>query len=79
MHLTTIIFFALLAFFTWRGYQKGFIGSITRVLGWIVAYPAAIVLTKPLAKMIMQHTALDGLIVYLIAGSSIFFIGPLMC
>jgi uncharacterized membrane protein required for colicin V production len=74
MHITTIIFFALLAFFTWRGYQKGFIGSITRVLGWIVAYTAAIVFTKPTAKLIMQHTALDGLLVYFIAGSAIFLL-----
>lgn len=74
MHITTIIFFALLAFFTWRGYQKGFIGSIIRVLGWIVAYPAAIVFTKPTAKLIMQHTALDGLLVYFIAGSAIFLL-----
>ena len=78
MHLPTIVYFALLAFFTWRGYQKGFIGSITRVLGWIVAYPAAIVFTKPLAKLIMQHTALDGLIVYFVAGSSIFLVVSLL-
>ena len=74
MHITTIVFFALLAFFTWRGYQKGFIGSITRVLGWIVAYPAAIFLTKPVAKLLVQHTSLDGLIVYFIAGSGIFLL-----
>lgn len=74
MHITTIVFFALLAFFAWRGYQKGFIGSITRILGWIVAYPAAIVFTKPAAKLIMQHTSLDGLIVYFIAGSAIFLL-----
>lgn len=74
MHITTIVFFALLALFTWRGYQKGFIGSITRVFGWIVAYPAAIVFTKPVAKLLMQYTALDGLIVYFIAGCSIFLL-----
>lgn len=78
MHITTIVFFALLAFFTWRGYQKGFIGSITRVLGWIVAYPAAIILTRPVAKLLMQHTALDGLIVYFIAGSAIFVVVSLL-
>lgn len=78
MHLTSFVFFALLAFFAWRGYQKGFIGSITRILGWIVAYPAAIVFTKPVAKLLMQHTALDGLIVYLIAGSAIFLLVSLL-
>lgn len=74
MQLTTFVFFALLAFFTWRGYQKGFFGSITRILGWIVAYPAAIVFTKPLAKFIMQQTSLDGVFVYFIAGSAIFLL-----
>ncbi len=72
MHISTIVFFALLAFFTWRGYQKGFIQSITRILSWIVAYPAAIFFTKPFAKWLIANTALDGLLVYFIAGASIF-------
>ncbi len=72
MHISTIVFFALLAFFTWRGYQKGFIQSITRILSWIVAYPAAIFFTKPFAKWLIANTALDGLLVYFIAGTSIF-------
>jgi uncharacterized membrane protein required for colicin V production len=59
MHITTLIFFALLAFFTWRGYRKGFIGSITRVLGWIVAYPAAMIFIKPAAELLKQHTGMD--------------------
>jgi uncharacterized membrane protein required for colicin V production len=72
MHLSTIVFFALLAFFTWRGYQKGFIQSITRILSWIVAYPAAIFFTKPLAKWLIANSALDGLLVYFVAGCTIF-------
>lgn len=72
MNTATIIFLAIVAFFAWRGYQKGFIGSLTRVLSWLIAYPAAIVFTKPLAKIIVQNTALDGLIVYFVAGASIF-------
>ncbi|WP_331345506.1 CvpA family protein [Cellvibrio sp. UBA7661] len=78
MSITTIVFFGLLAFFTWRGYQKGFISSITRILGWIVAYPAAIIFTKPVAGLLMQHTALDGLIVYFIAGTGIFLLVSLL-
>lgn len=72
MNTATIIFLAVVAFFVWRGYQKGFIGSITRVLSWLIAYPAAIIFTKPLAKIIIQNTALDGLLVYFIAGACIF-------
>jgi uncharacterized membrane protein required for colicin V production len=74
MQITTLVFFALLAFFIWRGYQKGFIGSITRILSWIVAYPAALIFTPPVAKLLMQHTALTGVIVYFVAGAGIFLV-----
>lgn len=78
MQITTLVFFALLIFFTWRGYQKGFIGSITRILSWIVAYPAAIVFTKPVANLLMQKTALDGVVVYFAAGAGIFLLVSFM-
>lgn len=74
MQITTLVFFALLIFFTWRGYQKGFIGSITRILSWIVAYPAALIFTPTVAALLMQHTVLTGLIVYFIAGAGIFLL-----
>lgn len=78
MQVTTLVFFALLIFFTWRGYQKGFIGSITRILSWIVAYPAALIFTPSVAALLMQHTMLTGLVVYFIAGASIFLLVSFM-
>lgn len=72
MNIATLLFGIIVIIFAWRGYQKGFIGSITRVLSWIVAYPAAIFFTKPFAKFLIQNTALDGVIVYFIAGGTIF-------
>lgn len=74
MNIATIVFIAIVAFFIWRGYEKGFIGSITRILSWVIAYPAAIFFTKPLATIILQHTPIKGLLVYLIAGCSIFLV-----
>lgn len=74
MQVTTLVFFALLIFFTWRGYQKGFIGSITRILSWIVAYPAALIFTPAVAALLMQHTLLTGVIVYFVAGAGIFLL-----
>ena len=76
--MTTIIFIVILAFFTWRGYQKGFVGAISRVLSFIVAYPAAIFLTKPFANILRAHTGLDGLILYLVAGCTIFLVASLL-
>jgi uncharacterized membrane protein required for colicin V production len=76
--MTTIIFIVILAFFTWRGYQKGFVGAISRVLSFIVAYPAAIFLTKPFANILRAHTGLDGLILFLVAGCTIFLVTSLL-
>jgi len=72
MNIATLLFGVIVIIFAWRGYQKGFIGSITRLLSWIVAYPAAIFFTKPFAKVLMQHTALDGIVVFFVAGGVIF-------
>ena len=78
MNFATIVFGAFVFFFLWRGYQKGFVGSITRIVSWLAAYPAAIYFTNPVAKFIFQHTSFDGMIVYFIAGSSIFLIVSLI-
>lgn len=77
MSLSSIVFIVILAFFTWRGYQKGFVGAITRVLSFLIAYPAAIFLTKPFANLLRTYTGLDGLILFLIAGCSIFLLASL--
>lgn len=76
--MATIIFIVILAFFTWRGYQKGFVGAISRVLSFLVAYPAAIFLTKPFANILRAYTGLDGLILYLVAGCMIFLVASLL-
>ncbi|RYZ79994.1 MAG: CvpA family protein, partial [Moraxellaceae bacterium] len=78
MSVTTIVFIVILAFFTWRGYQKGFVGAITKVLSFLIAYPAAIFFTKPFATILRAHTGLDGLILFLVAGCSIFFVVSLL-
>jgi uncharacterized membrane protein required for colicin V production len=78
MSLTTIVFIVILLFFTWRGYQKGFVGAISRVLSFVVAYPAAIFLTKPFAAFLRSYIGLDGLILFLIAGCTIFAVTSLV-
>jgi len=76
--MTTIIFIVILAFFTWRGYQKGFAGTVSGVLSFVIAYPAAIFFTKPFATFLRTHIALDGLILFLVAGSTIFVVVSLV-
>jgi uncharacterized membrane protein required for colicin V production len=74
MQLTSFVFFCVLAFFVWRGYQKGIIGSIARLLSWIVAYPATLIFTPSVASLLIQHTPLNGMIVYFIAGAGTFLV-----
>lgn len=78
MSPTTIVFIVILLFFTWRGYQKGFVGAVSRVLSFVVAYPAAIFLTKPFAAFLRSYIGLDGLILFLIAGCTIFAVVSLI-
>jgi len=72
MNIATLVFIIIVAGFMWRGYTKGFIGAITRILSWLIAYPAAIFFTRPVAKLLIQYTPLDGMVVYFVAGSAIF-------
>jgi uncharacterized membrane protein required for colicin V production len=74
MYTTTIVFGLFVLLFLWRGYQKGFIHSVTRITSWALAYPAAVVFTKPLADLIFSYSSLDGLMVYFIAGGLVFLV-----
>lgn len=72
MSFTTLVFLLLIVFFLWRGYRKGFIDSLAQILSLVAAYPAAILLTTPLANLIFNHTSFSGMPVYFVAGSVIF-------
>ncbi len=74
MSLLDIVFFALLGFFAWRGYVNGFWESASRLLGWALAYPAAIMFTRPLGDLLELHTPLRGLLAYFVAGSAVFLL-----
>lgn len=78
MSLTTIVFIVILLFFTWRGYKKGFVGAISRVMSLVIAYPAAIFLTKPFATILRNYIGLDGIILFMIAGCTIFAVVSLL-
>jgi len=74
MSIITIVFLVIVSFFVWRGYRKGFTNSLAPIVSLIVAYPAAIFLTNPLANIIFTYTSFTGMLVYFVSGSVIFFI-----
>lgn len=72
MSLSLGIFVAVILFFAFRGYSKGFFGALSRTISLIVAYIAAFFLVKPAAAWLQEHTGLEGIAVYLISGLVIF-------
>ena len=74
MDWSLIIFIAVIAFFTYRGYQKGLLASLSRILSLIAGYIAAIFFSSELSSMIESLGLLQG-IVALVAASLALFTG----
>ena len=74
MDWSLIIFIAVLVFFTYRGYRKGLLKSLSRVLSLVAGYVAAILYASYISKLIEANTPLQG-IVALVAASLLLFIG----
>lgn len=70
-YFSTITFAVVVLFFLIRGYQKGFFSALIRIASCFLGYIIAIVFTPPLSHIISFIPFLDGLIVYVIAGSLI--------
>ena len=74
MDWSLIIFIAVIAFFTYRGYQKGLLASLSRILSLIAGYIAAIFFSSELSSMIESLGLLQG-IGALVAASLALFTG----
>lgn len=78
MNIATITFFAIVAGCAWRGYRRGLLRSVLVIAGGVAAYVAAILLTRPVAEFLVDKSALDGLLVYIVAGSAVFCVASLL-
>ena len=72
INTASVVFIAIVLGFVWRGYRRGFVGSIARVVSMLIAYPTAIFFTKSFAGFLIEVTPLDGLLAYFAAGMIIF-------
>ncbi len=79
MNSAIVLTFGITALlFAWRGYRKGFLRSIAGVVTLLIAYPAAIFFTPPFAHWLTEHTSLQGMLVYFIAGFLIFITASIL-
>ena len=74
MDWSLILFIIVLAFFAYRGYRKGLLKSLSRVLGLIAGYLAAILYARYVSTLVESNTPLQGIAAF-VAASLILFIG----
>lgn len=72
MDLPLILFAGSAVFFTYRGYRRGLLTSLSRVLGLLGGYLAAILYTQAAATWLQAHTTLQGVIAYAAAAVTLF-------
>ena len=73
MDWPVILFFAVLAFFAYRGYKKGLLRSLSRVLSLLAGYTVAILFTEQVSSILASRFDLEGIVSFIAAGLGLFF------
>lgn len=73
MDWPVILFFAVLAFFAYRGYKKGLLRSLSRVLSLLAGYSAAILFSEQVSDILASRFELEGIVSFIAAGLGLFF------
>ncbi len=73
MDWSLIIFIAVTAFFSYRGYRKGLLKSLSRVLGLLAGYIAAILYSSQTSIVVGNQTPLHGITAIITASAMLFF------
>ena len=72
MDWSLVIFIVVVLFFVYRGYRKGLLGSLSRVVSLVAGYVVAFLYTEQVAAMLDSQYQLQG-IVWLVATALILF------
>lgn len=78
MDFTLLLFIIIVAVSAFRGYRSGILVIAARVLSLVLAYLASILFTTSTASLLQKHTAIEGLIAYMIAGSLVFIVTSIL-
>lgn len=79
MAISWIVFLIVLAFCTYSGYRRGVFGVLSRLLGLTISYAVSIVYYSAAAVWLQEHTALQGMMAYVVGGIALFSITNLVC
>ncbi len=75
MDWSLIIFLVVVAFFAYRGYKKGLVKSLSRVLSLLGGYLASILFTGQVAAIVASMFQLRGIVPFIIAALFLFIAG----
>ena len=75
MDWSLIIFLVIVAFFAYRGYKKGLVRSLSRVLSLLGGYLASILFTGQVAAIVASLFQLRGIVPFIIAALFLFIAG----
>jgi len=73
MDWSLIIFIVVVVFFAYRGYKKGLLKSLSRVLSLLAGYIAAILYTGQVFAIVESQSQLQGIVAFVIASLVLFF------
>lgn len=68
-----IVFLAVIAFFAFRGYKKGLLKSLARILSVLAGYICAFLYTGQAARIVEVNFPLQGIAAFLVASLALFF------
>ena len=68
-----VLFLVVVVFFAYRGYKKGLLRSLSRVLSLLAGYTAAILFTEQVSAILASRFELEGIVSFIAAGLGLFF------
>lgn len=78
MDIPLLIFCACVLFFSYRGYRNGLLASLSRVIGLLGGYLAAIIYSFTLYSWLQANTPLQGVLAYVIASLALLVGGGIL-
>lgn len=73
MDWSLVIFLVVILFFVYRGFRKGLLKSIGRILSVVAGYVCAILYTGQVSGIIESEYQLQGIVAFIAASLLLFF------
>ena len=67
-----VLFLAVVAFFAYRGYKKGLLRSLSRVLSLLAGYSASILFTEQVSAILASRFQVEGIVSFVAAAVGLF-------